>query len=499
VTRPYQDNTYDGALAEIALKTAAGDLTIIPAVRRGVLDFNFNGPSFQSGLINEDNVQRSLEVRFQGKRAGIFDWLVGGYYFHEDVSGQESYNQYVVNALLDFDSKTQSTAVFGRLVANLSDDVRLVLGDRYTRDEKQLDGSAPNIIQGCGSFPPAAPFTAPFTPCFGSPSLPVVQTFGQDIANGTVAATPFTPKPFGPNPNAYTFWTPLTSSADPVFNKDTYRLAAEWDVAPASLLYASYETGYRSGGFSLAAGHTVFQPETLNAWTLGSKNRFLADRLQLNVEAFYWKYANQQVSHFGIDATGNQGYFTENIGRSTIKGIDVDGEYLLAEHTLATFTAQYLNAIINQFTFTQLEQGAGAVTGCAKTRIQDPQVGLEYVIDCAGKPDYFSPKWSLNLGLQQIVPAGALNVVVAADTAYTSQQYNGFDFLPEEINAAHWTSNASVTVKQPKDRWSVGVYVRNIEGTRYKTSTQFSPASGSVIDSWYSAPRTFGVRLGMRF
>ena len=45
-----------------------------------------------------------------------------------------------------------------------------------------------------------------------------------------------------------------------------------------------------------AVPHPTYEPEKITAYTLGSKNRFLDDRLQLNAEAFYWKYRNQPVN-----------------------------------------------------------------------------------------------------------------------------------------------------------------------------------------------------------
>ena len=36
--------------------------------------------------------------------------------------------------------------------------------------------------------------------------------------------------------------------------------------------------------------------------TVGTKNRFLNNRLQANVELYYWKYNNQQISHLSTDS-----------------------------------------------------------------------------------------------------------------------------------------------------------------------------------------------------
>ncbi|HIE69846.1 MAG TPA: hypothetical protein EYP98_06555, partial [Planctomycetes bacterium] len=80
-----------------------------------------------------------------------------------------------------------------------------------------------------------------------------------------------------------------------------------------------------SGGVELAAvgagGGLSFDPEFIDAFTIGSKNRFLGDTLQVNIEGFYWEYKGQQITYFStIDDAPNFG--TAN-GDSTIKGVDL--------------------------------------------------------------------------------------------------------------------------------------------------------------------------------
>jgi iron complex outermembrane receptor protein len=101
----------------------------------------------------------------------------------------------------------------------------------------------------------------------------------------------------------------------------------EFDAGPRSLLYATVSTGFKAGGFFVSAPpNNSFGPETLTAYTIGSKNRFLDNRLQLNIEAFRWKYRDQQVSHLGLDGRNTSGFFTENIDSSTLMGVDIEAQ-----------------------------------------------------------------------------------------------------------------------------------------------------------------------------
>jgi len=86
------------------------------------------------------------------------------------------------------------------------------------------------------------------------------------------------------------------------YSKITWHAGVDYDLTPQNLLYASVETGFKAGGFFFSSDNGVFKPETITAYTLGSKNRFLDNRLQLNLELYYWDYKDQQISHLGEDS-----------------------------------------------------------------------------------------------------------------------------------------------------------------------------------------------------
>ena len=66
----------------------------------------------------------------------------------------------------------------------------------------------------------------------------------------------------------------MTSNQSNTWDKVTWRGALEYDVTADSLLYASVETGFKSGGYSLSSTYPVYQPETITAYTLGSRFDF---------------------------------------------------------------------------------------------------------------------------------------------------------------------------------------------------------------------------------
>jgi iron complex outermembrane receptor protein len=84
----------------------------------------------------------------------------------------------------------------------------------------------------------------------------------------------------------------------------TWRIETDYDLSPNNMIYASYARGYKPGG---ANGRTAsppppntpviaatFDPETNDAFELGSKNLFFDKALRINVAAFFYNHKNFQ-------------------------------------------------------------------------------------------------------------------------------------------------------------------------------------------------------------
>ena len=504
LARPYLNNTAWGIMAEANLQSPIGTFTVIPAYRKAKVDNLFNGPAFRAGLVAEDDEQYSVEARLVGKAIGPVDWLVGGYWFNEKVIGQNAFNQYVVTAFQSFTSKTESLAAFGRLTFNLSDRVRLVGGARYTSDRKNFQGGGITLVDTCTrAAPPAGPG------CFGGPSLPVALTYA-DLARVIPAADipaglptlpgPANARPYGAFGNIL-FFGPVNIS-QPINNGQfTYRLAAEFDLGPSSLLYASYETGYRSGGYSVSAGRESYGPEFLSAATVGLKSRFFNNRVQLNIEAFYWKYRDQQVSHFGLDALGGNSFFTENIGRSTIKGIDIDFQFKPARQTLLRGSVQYLDNQLDSFVYNTARTATSLppVVGCAYAPGVDSIGRNVYIVDCSGKSGYNSPKWAINAGIEQGIDLGDYLITLNLDGRYRSNRVTGFEYLAQQNSGSDFTADASVTFGAENERWGITAWVRNLTDRTVPVFTQFAGSTGNNVSTVYQPPRSYGVRARLNF
>ncbi len=475
----FQNNNFYGVNGEVDWDTGAGVLTVIPAVRWDQLK-NLN-PGGAFPIINDQkDIQESVETRFAGK-VGAFDYTVGFFYFNEQVrlkngtvTGGSSSNASINNI------DTDSYAPFGRLTWHVTDRLRLVGGVRYTHDSKQFVASVTSLNAACvlASCPTAILPIASITPSAEPFPIPA-------------AGAP--PVPAGPPGE-------IIARSDIAFNNHidngrvTYRGAVEFDLAPASLLYASVESGFRSGGFSTSVGFETFQPEYITAYTVGSKNRFLGNRLQLNLEGFYWDYTNQQVAHAGFDLVGRAGNFTQNIGSSRIYGAEVEARALITPTTTLTADVQYLDAKNKTFVYNQSKLLGQPYTNCAVST--NAANAALFDINCSGLPGYNSPKLTFNLSAEQVVPLGAYKLVFGASTQYRSGRYVYFDYQPEQFQTAQFTTNAQVSFGPASDRWSVSGFVRNIENDRLLVAPI---AFLNLVAAYTSAPRTYGGRVSVKF
>ncbi len=121
---------------------------------------------------------------------------------------------------------------------------------------------------------------------------------------------------------------------DQGWDEVTGRFAANWmpklDFTDQTLFYASYAHGYKAGGANppgaLLPTQAVYQPihplsfapEFINAFELGSKNTLLDGALTLNADAFFYDYKGYQISEI-VDRTAiNRNY------DATVKGAEVE-------------------------------------------------------------------------------------------------------------------------------------------------------------------------------
>lgn len=444
-----QDNTAWGVKGLLEWQFGGAALTLIAAHRSTEIDTFVNyGTTIYDGTKDTENV---LEARLSSNSDGPLEWLVGGYLFEEKLDGP--YDLQLPTGLgigyltqdQDFNLDTRAAALFGSATYSVTDKLRLTLGGRLSREEKTSDSRL-------------------VTAFIGPPTVALSQKKRE-------------------------------------WDKFDWRAGVEYDVAPNSLLFANVATGFRSGGFYFGPPSfpNSYEPEEVEAYTIGSKNQFFDNRLRLNAEAFYYKYSDQQVTT-AVYASLASYVVTVNAGRASIKGAELEADYLLAENTRIGGNVQYLDATYDSLIIPSV---INQRTGCVNR--PDPQNPLpSSLIDCSGMTAPLSPEWNARFYLDQnwdLSNGGKINFNVSL--SYQSESLGSTDYIPFQRLDSYWTGDLSVAYRAPEN-WSLGAWVNNVTdeeiiGNASGVGTTF--LDGQVIPATGTPrpPRTYGVRLTYEF
>jgi iron complex outermembrane receptor protein len=451
----FQDNTIWGTHAELNWDLGFATLTAIPAFRSTRIDY-LGAPIFVSYVHPETSKEATVEARL-GHSSDRLKWVAGGYYLHED---QHSVADVAVG-LIQYGSSIEtlgntSAAAFGEATVSISDSLRLIEGMRYTRDTKFLSGTVPNLY--------------PSVAC-SDPTIP--SCLSESFAGSRV------------------------------FKQVTWKTGAEYDLASESMLYVTASTGYKAGGLNDSGGAVPFKSEKLLAFELGSRNRFLNDRLQINLEIFHWLYRDQQIPHVTIDVLGNPAFIYENAGRGRQDGFDLDVTAKPTASDTVHAAIEYLDSRFNQFNYSVPLTPAlpppvqGQSTGCPVTT-----TATASVVNCSGHSLLVAPRWVASAELEHAfrLPTNA-KVMVRAEAQYASQRWLALDFLaPQELAPSYVTETVSLTYSAASAKWSLTGFVRNLSNKAVYSNGLANPfVPGGAFGATIGDPRTYGLRLSSDF
>lgn len=445
----YINSEFYGVSLTLNADLGFADGTAIFAYRKSEPD-TLTYPGFPA-IQQEDVDQYSAEFRLASNNDGPLEYVVGAFYFSETADAYNFFDQgllatTVYRPLL----KTDSVAVFGELTFHVNDQLRLLGGARYTIENKNLAGDTRSYSL--------------FNP--NSPTVPI--------------------------------------SGDLDYKEPDFKVGVEFDVTEDNLLYATVSTGFKAGGFFASAGTNTFAPERLTAYTFGSKNQFLDDKLTINLEGFYWQYTDQQLTYVGPVQTtpGNfaQAGVTVNAGRARIFGAELDIEARPTSQDRFGATVQYLNSKYNELEYAAISaSGAPLLTRCVVAndpRTVTPPTRL-FIVDCSGRPGLNSPKWSINLNYDHRFDLGGnLSLTVGANTHIESASWINLDYLDFQRRDGFMRSSAFAEFEG--DAWSLTAFVDNIENETVFQGSLTRPIINVTLFS-LRPPRTYGLRFAYDF
>lgn len=269
---------------------------------------NKNSGQFGGGLINTlavfdyletDVEQISQEATFTADITDKLDVIVGGLYLRSDAFEPLLFGLPAVGLPVDsFDftarQKLDSYAIYSQWRYRLTDNLRLTLGGRYTRDEKQYREV---------SFQLGAP-------------LPEV-----DVTKSWKAFTP--------------------------------RLALDYAPSDDMLFYASVSRGFKAGGINAFATSDgtfdEFEPEFIWNYEIGMKANWLDDRIGTTLTGFSMDYSDvQQNLRILNETTGVLLPNVVNASSATIRGVEAGLDAKVTSQFKLRAAATWLDATYDQ-------------------------------------------------------------------------------------------------------------------------------------------------------
>ena len=290
-------DSYQGADSFIAYEGGGASLTIdhnldfarlvsISAWRAGNTRFLFDNAAVPAQLFtvstpHSPNRMFSQEFQLISAKDDTFNWVAGVYLYDYRNKAEPTLRNFggplaaaptaVASSITNGLERTKSIAPFGQLTWQFLKDTNLTVGGRYTYEKR--DAAVTQI---------------------------------QTRTNGTL--------------NTIARVDTLT------VKKPTFRVALDHQITPDILAYASFNTGFKSGGFNIINPSPGYLPEQLKSYEVGLKSEIFDRRLRLNIAGFYYNYTNIQVSQFvGVAQT------VVNGAKAKLFGLDIDFEARLLD------------------------------------------------------------------------------------------------------------------------------------------------------------------------
>lgn len=381
-----------------------------------------------------------------------FDYIMGVYYQEDEVQKNDLFWAEILlgvpslNGESDWNNEatTESYAAFGQLGYQMTDDLKLTFGARYTEDE--TSGQVRGLVRALGDkFNPGD--QVPLTPLNGEP----------DGAGGI---------------NFYPLGGGFDTAYGDTWDELTFSGIAEYSINDDVFVYANISQGYKSGGFqdtpSNTAGATVpYDPETVLSYELGVKSEFMDRRLRVNAAVFMMDYENLQVEFTNDVCLCN---IVSNASDAKIQGLELEVDFAATENLLVWFKGSFLDTEYENYVIS-----TGDFSGNQLQRTPDNQVntGLEYT---TGMGDWSRAlKFRLSYTWQDEMP-----------WAHTNVSYED----------AYGMLDGRIGLSPEGQNWTLALWGRNLTDEEPRANV-IEFLGGDV--SLYNPPRTYGVEVGYRF
>jgi iron complex outermembrane receptor protein len=379
--------------------------------------------------------QITQEVHLASKETAPLDWIVGVYYFNENIRidsfdyntlGGSVQDGYAVQKQMDV-----SSAVFGSLGYQINDQLKLRGGLRYSRDDKDWTGQR---------------FVSPF-------------------GAGGIG--------------------PLHES--PSAARTTGDLSAVYTASKDLDFYARVATGYRApsiqGRILFGDTPSVSKVETVTSGEIGVKSRLFDNRATISFDLFDYEMKNQQLTAVGGDTNFAK---LVNAKKTDGHGFELDAQAYLTDQLMVTAGTSY--------NFTRIKDPNLYITPCGSgCTVLDPEITRDgttlALID--GNPLPQAPKWIANITARYSIPYREGEFFAYTDWAYRSK-VSFFLYQSAEFQGKPWVEGGlRAGYAWDGGKRELALFGRNITNKKAITGgIDFDNLTGYVNE-----PRIYGVQF----
>jgi outer membrane receptor protein involved in Fe transport len=439
----------------------------------------------------EEYDQFSQELRLASPEGETIDYIVGAYYSEYDIDSPSALivsQSSIVGTAVGIggtgNSRTYKTdseqwSVFGQATWNISDELRLTVGGRYSEEDKtgerkvdivdiaQAEGPYRDLNFPISTNPAAAPS---YLGLFGidSEQLSAPTRPGGHNLSGKRSETKFTPA-----------------------------VNMQWDATEDTMLYASYTEGFKAGGFDARSNLNTnfeFDEETAESFELGAKMSLADGAAELNVSLYRTEYSDLQTSQFD----GTLGFNVTNAGSSTIQGIEVEGRWQATDSLFFSGALGYLDFEFDEFENSQCFYGE---TPDSPT---DP-----LLCDRSGDTREFAPELSANLSTNyELEISDDIGLTFGLDLSYSDAYFTSPTLDPNLEQDSYVKVGGRIQLASMENVWSVALIGENLTDEEISTFGNQLPLATSALNggqtnagyyAFYEAPRNVALKVRYNF
>ena len=334
------------------------------------------------------------------------DYTVGFFYFNQELF--RNFNRRVTWPAIGFDgtgyfnSTVDSTnwAIYGDLTREVTENIDLIAGLRYTNDELSYDYDRPT-----------GPIIIPNIPSYA----------GSD------------------------------SGSD---NNVSGRVGMKYNYDEDTMFFATYSTGYKSPGWDIifemtpeVAARGSVEAETSTNVEFGLKTKVLNDTMLLGITRFDSSFDNYQQQSFIEDLLQ---FRLANVGEISTSGWEVDLFGSPSQNLTVNAGIAIIDAVVDAWSGAQCYAGQSEALGC-----------VGGVQDLAGAEVPLSPDFKASLGFRYDIPMPTgNNVFITGSYRYQDEFQSNWNQYPNSIVDSYQLVNGSIGYEV--GNFSVEAFARNL-------------------------------------